>query len=492
MAQIKQLAKDTVIYGGTTILTRILNWLLVPLYTHQLTSQADYGIVVNLYAWTALLLVILTYGMETGYFRFTNKKELDSEKVYSTSIFSLGATSIIFVGFVFLFGKDFANFLRYSDYINLVKMLGVIVAIDAFVSIPFARLRFKNRPLRFAFLKSVLVGVNVFFNIFFFVICPWLIKNGYEGLIESIYNPSYGVGYVFVSNVFSSVAVFILLLPEILKTKIQFDFSILKEMLIYSLPLLVVGIAGIINQAGDKILYPYLIEGEQVARTQLGIYGANYKIAVIMVMFIQGFRFAFEPFVFSHYKDKGDNQMYADVMKYFVFFGLIIFLGVMFYIDVVKYFIDASYHSGLHVVPIILMANLFFGIFFNLSIWYKLTDKTHFGAYLAILGSAITLGINIIFVPKYGYISSAWANFICYAIMMITSFVWMQKYFKISYDLKRIGEYILLAALLYFGTKIISIEAIWLSNIMKAVLLLGFVSWGIKRENIVGVIFKKH
>lgn len=490
MAQLKQLAKDTVIYGGTTILTRILNWFLVPLYTHQLQSQADYGIVINLYAWTALLLVILTYGMETGFFRFSNMKDKNPDVVYSTSLISIGATSLIFIGFVFLFAKDFAAFLKYSDSVHLIKMLGVIVAVDAFVSIPFARLRFENRPLRFAFVKFVLVGTNIAGNLFFYLLCPVMYESGNYEWIATIYNPEIGVGYVFIVNVFSSCIVLLFLLPQIIKTSMVFDKKILRQMLIYSLPLLIVGIAGIINQSGDKILYPFLIEGEEVARTQLGIYGANYKIAVIMVMFTQGFRFAFEPFVFSHYKDKGDTKVYADIMKYFIFFGLIIFLGVMFYIDFVKYFISSSYHEGLHVVPIVLIANLLFGIFFNLSIWYKLTDKTKYAAVLALVGTGITLIINIIFVPKYGYIASAWANFICYAAMVFISYILMKRHFEIKYEMMRIAEYTGIALLLYFGMKYLSIDKVWLDYSIKAVLLLAFVGWGIKRENLKSLILK--
>ncbi|MFC0875186.1 lipopolysaccharide biosynthesis protein [Saccharicrinis sp. FJH2] len=481
--KIKQLAKDTVIYGGTTIFTRILNWLLVPLYTYKLENQADYGIVINLYAWTALLLVILTYGMETGFFRFSNKQEGEA-KVYSTSILSLGFTSLLFILIIVLFIQPISVFLEYRNYKDILIMLGIIVAMDAFTAIPFARLRYTNRPLRFAFVKIVLVGVNIFFNLFFFIILPAWHKSNPDGLISSLYNPDYGVKYVFVSNLFSSGIVLIMLLPEIIKAKFDFDFSLLKRMLKYSWPILIVGIAGIINQSGDKILYPFLIDGTENARTQLGIYGANYKIAVIMVMFTQGFRYAFEPFIFKHKQESNSTREYADVMKYFIILGIFIFLGVMFYIDIVKYFISSSYHSGLKVVPIVLTANLMFGIFFNLSLWYKLTDKTIFGAWLAILGSVITLGINIIFVPKYGYIASAWANFICYFSMVVISYFLMQKYYPVKYELKKIFMHILIGGLLY----VIDIKLIEpLGNIkyaLSGVLLLGYLIYILRKEKL--------
>ena len=258
--KIKQLAKDTVIYGGTTILTRLLNWLLVPLYTYKLASEADYGIVINLYAWTALLLVILTFGMETGFFRFSNKTE-GEEKVYSTSLWAVGVVASIFFLLVVIFIEPITQFLNYENYKDLIYMLAGIVAVDAFVSIPFAKLRYENRPLRFAFIKIVLVGVNIALNLFFYVLCPYLLKQNPGTWITTIYNPDFGVGYVFVSNVFSSSIVFLMLLPEILKAKFTFDTQLFKRMLLYSMPILVVGIAGIINQSGDKILYPFLIDG---------------------------------------------------------------------------------------------------------------------------------------------------------------------------------------------------------------------------------------
>lgn len=484
--KVKQLAKDTVIYGGTTIFTRILNWLLVPLYTYKLENQADYGIVINLYAWTALLLVLLTYGMETGFFRFSNKQEGEA-KVYSTGILSVGSTSLLFIVGVVLFINPVAGFLEYQNYKDILIMLGIIVAIDAFTSIPFARLRQTNRPLRFAFIKIVLVAVNISLNLFFFIILPAWHKSNPEGFISSLYNPDYGVKYVFVSNLFSSGIVLIMLLPEIFKAKFDFDFTLLKRMLRYSWPILIVGIAGIINQSGDKILYPFLIEGTDNARTQLGIYGANYKIAVIMVMFTQGFRYAFEPFIFKHKQESSSTKEYADVMKYFVILGIFIFLGVMFYIDIVKYFIDSSYHSGLKVVPIVLSANLMFGIFFNLSLWYKLTDKTIYGAWLALLGSVITLGINIIFVPKYGYIASAWANFICYFSMMVLSYLLMRKYYPVHYELKKIGMYVLIGAVLY-AIEYKFVEGI--GNIKYAIngaLLLGYLMFVLRKEKLLNL-----
>lgn len=485
-SKIQQLAKDTVIYGGTTILTRLLNWLLVPLYTNTLAEQADYGIVINLYAWTALLLVILTFGMETGFFRFSNKEE-GEQKVYNTSLISVGFTALLFFMLCLVFLKPIASFLHYENYTNILVMLAFIVSVDAFVSIPFAKLRYQNRPLKFAFLKVILVGVNIALNLFFFILCPYLLKQNSASWITAFYNPSFGVGYVFISNVFSSSIVFLLLIPEILKANFSFDKALFKRMFKYSLPILIVGIAGIINQSGDKILYPYLIKGGDALK-QLGIYGANYKIAVIMVMFIQGFRYAFEPFIFKNKSSESSTKEYADVMKYFIVFGIFIFLGVMFFIDVVKHFINSDYHSALHVVPIILLANLMFGIFFNLSLWYKLTDKTNFGALLAIIGSIITLGINIIFVPKYGYIASAWANFICYFVMMVLSYILMQKYYPINYDIKKIALYIIIAGILYY----IDIEFIkhlsHLKFVVKGALLLLFLVFILKRENIAMLI----
>ncbi len=487
--KIRQLAKDTVIYGGTTILTRMLNWLLVPLYTYTLQEQGEYGIVINLYAWTALLLVVLTYGMETGFFRFVGD-ENKKDTVYSTTLSAIGITSAVFLVLVFFFSQPVGVFLQYENHTVLIKILGIILAIDAFTAIPFALLRYTNRPIRFAYIKIISVGVNIGFNLFFLILCPLLIEGDLSFLISWFYNPAYGVGYIFISNLFSSGIVFFLLLPEILQAQFKLDKAMLKKLLAFSWPLLIVGIAGIINQSGDKILYPFLINDPGEALKQLGIYGANYKIAVIMVMFTQGFRYAFEPFIFRHNRESDSKKEYADVLKYFTIFGMIIFLGVMFYIDIVKYFIKPSYHSGLNVVPIVLIANLFYGMFFTLSVWYKLTDKTIYGAVLAVVGSVITIAINLIFVPQYGYIASAWANLACFTTMLLLSFILSQKYFPVPYETFKILFYIAVGLMFYFVDSNFLQSGSTIDYVLKTALFTGYLFFIFRYEGVLRLIKK--
>jgi O-antigen/teichoic acid export membrane protein len=479
--QMKRLAKDTAIYGLSSIIGKFLNWCLVPLYTYVLESSADYGIVTNLYAWTALLLVILTYGMETGFFRFANKNREEAPKVYGTTMISVGFTSLLFAVVCVIFSHPIATEMGYPKFPEFIAMLAIVVSMDAFDAIPFAYLRYKNRPIKFAALKLFMIFTNIFFNIFFLVICPWLQKKAPE-LISWFYNPHYGVGYIFVANLISTAAVTVALLPDILEAKFRLDTALLKKMLQYSLPLLMLGIAGIIDQTIDKIIFPFLFEDKAYAAAQLGIYGACFKISMVMMMFTQAFRYAYEPFIFAQYKDKNSTAAYADAMKYFIIFSLLIFLGMVFYLDIFKFIIRSDYWAGLRVVPIVLFSYLFQGVFFNLSLWYKLTDKTMYGAWISIVGSVITIAINIIFVPVFSYMASAWASFACYFVMMLISYFLGQKYMPIKYDLKTIGIYTLVTLALYGISLFITTPYLWLNLLIKTILLFLFVAFLIKRD----------
>ena len=472
--KMKSLAKETAIYGVSSIVGKFMNWLLVPLYTFVLSSSAEYGIVTNLYAWTAFLLVVLTYGMETGFFRFVNKNKEEADTVYSTTFTSVGFTSFIFAVCCVIFSQPIANAMGYGDHPEFISMLGIVVAMDAFGSIPFAFLRYQRRPIRFAALKLFMIFTNIIFNIFFLVVCPWIMTKN-AGLIDWFYNPTYGVGYVFVSNLLSTTLVTLALLPYVVKVKFNFDSNLLRQMLRYSLPLLVLGIAGIMNQTLDKIIFPFLFEDKAEAATQLGIYGACFKIAMVMMMFTQAFRYAYEPFIFAQHKDKNSKAAYADAMKYFVIFSLLIFLGMVFGLDILKYLIRSDYWEGLRVVPIVLFSYIFQGVFFNLSLWYKLTDQTKYGAWFSILGLIITLAINVAFVPIYGYMASAWAAFACYFVMMIVSYYFGQKNMPIEYDLKKIGIYTFVAILLYGLSLVITFDNVIISYVYKAVLLVLFI-----------------
>ena len=455
----KILAKETAIYGVSSIVGKFLNWLLVPLYTYVLQQQSDYGIVTNLYAWTALLLVILTYGMETGFFRFANKTEENPKTVYSTSLITLFTTSLLFAVACTIWRTPIANALGYPTHSEFIALLGIVVAMDAFASIPFAYLRYKKRPLQFAALKLLFVFLNIALNLFFLVLCP---KIQDWAIISSWYNPNYGVGYVFVANILATGIQTLCLLPAIVEgfknehglptsdSRRLFSGDLLKRMLRYSLPLLVLGVCGIMNQTLDRILFPFFYDGAD-AQAQLGIYGACFKVAMVMMMFTQAFRYAYEPFVFAKHKDRESVAAYADAMKYYIIFSYMILLGMIFYLDLLKFIIAPSYWEGLKVVPVVLWTYIFQGVYFNLSFWYKLTDKTQWGAYFSIIGVVITFALQAIFVPRIGYMASAASSTVCYFVIMLLSYFVGRKHLEIPYDLRRIGIYTLLVLALLAG-----------------------------------------
>ena len=426
MSEMKSLAKDTAIYGLSSIIGKFLNYLLVPLYTYALARTDDYGIVTNLYAWTALLLVLLTYGMETGFFRFANREDYDAKSVYKTAYWTLLSTSTLFALLVIVFQQPLAGVLGYADHAEFVAMMFVTVAVDAFASIPFAYLRNQKRPILFAALKLLFVILNIAFNLLFLVI---LGKND--------------VFYVFLSNLMATGIQTLCLLPFTMPKGGRFDGKALKEMLRYSLPLLVLGVAGIMNQTLDRILFPYLYPGED-AQSQLGIYGACFKVAMVMMMFTQAFRYAYEPFVFSKHKDRQSVEAYADAMKYYIIFSYLILLGVIFYLDIFRYIVSSAYWEGLKIVPVVLWTYVFQGVYFNLSFWYKLTDETKWGAYFSLIGLCITLVLQIVGVPIIGYWASCGSSLVCYFVIMVLSYIIGQKKAPIPYDMKSIGGYTLL------------------------------------------------
>lgn len=446
----KKLAGDTAIYGISSIVGRFVNWWLMPLYVGVFAPDV-YGIVTNLYSYVAFFMVMLTYGLETGFFRFASTAS-QPDKVYTTTLTSIGFTSALFLILVLFARETIAGWIEYESNPEYIAWLAIILAIDALTAIPYARLRLKNRPLRFAFIRLVNIGVNISCNIFFLLLCPWLDPQG-ETVLSFIYSPDIGVGYVFISNLIASLVTLVMFLPDFFKVRLQVDLKQLKTILLYSFPILIVGITGVANQHIDKILIPFLIPEEQNPMEQLGIYGAGVKIAVLMNMFIQAFRYAFEPFFFSRAKGSDDKIMHAGIMKYFVIFGLFIFLGMVLFIDLVKFIIlNPEYHKGFKVVPIILMGNLFLGVYFALSMWYKLTDKTRFGAYISSVGSVLTIVLNFALIPVYGYMGSAFALMCSFFLMMVVSYFLGQKYYPIPYDLKRLFTYALITGGLYSVT----------------------------------------
>lgn len=484
MAGIKSLIKDTAIYGVSSIVGRFLNWCLVPLYTAMFVPE-EYGVVTNIYAYVALVLVFLTYGMETGFFRFARRGEHSLSSIYTTILTSVGFTSTLFIALIWIFLDPICSIMGYGETPSFVLLMGITVAIDAFTAIPFAYLRFKQRPIKFACLKLVNIALNIGLNLFFILLCPWLWKVAPE-TISWFYNPTYGVGYIFVANIMSSAIIMLLLLPEICAEHFAFNSKLLKTILTFSLPLLIAGLAGIMNQNIDKIIYPFLFADQSIANYQLGIYGANYKIAMVMIMFIQAFRFAYEPLMFSKKNDNKElrNKEYADAMKYFVIFGLLIFLGVMFYLDIFKYIISAKYYEGLVVVPILLAAELCYGIVFNLSLWYKNIDKTYWAIVFTLIGFVVMISIIITCVPVYGYIACAWAALACNAVMMICSYIIGNKVNPIKYETSRILSYVVVAGVLFVAATFISTPYMWLDLTIRTLLIFIYIAIVIKRENI--------
>lgn len=477
----KSLAKDTAIYGLSSIVGKFINWCLVPIYTKVLAT-GEFGVMTNIYSFTALIAVILTFGMETGFFRFANKEENDPMKVYSTSLIFVGGMCLTFLALCFFFIHPISNFLEYGNHTDYIAIMAVVVAIDAFSSIPFAYLRYKKMPIRFATIRVSAIITTVFFTIFFLLICP-KIHSSNPTLISWFYDPNYKIGYVFVANIIGSLLSLVLLLPQIIAFRYGVNKELLIRMLKYSFPLLILGIAGILNQTVDKIMYPYLFENKEYALEQLGIYSACSRLAIIMMMFTQAFRFAYEPFIFAKNKNANNDKAYTEAMKYFIIFSLTIFLGVMFYLDIIKYFIRSStYYAGLDVVSIIMMGYILFGIYFNLSFWYKMIDKTYFGAIFSITGCVITILLNLIFVPRYGYIASAWATLICNLIMMLLSLYFERKYRPIPYDYKSIGLYFTLALGLYAISYFVEIPNEFWRLSFRTVLLIIFLTIVVKRD----------
>ncbi len=432
MANLKSLAKDTAIYGMSSIIGRFLNYLLVPLYTARISAASGgYGVITNMYAYTALLLVILTYGMETTFFRYANKTDEDPKKVYSTVLIMVATTSLVFVALVFAFLQPLSNFMGYANHPSYVWVMFVTVAIDAFQCIPFAYLRYKKRPIKFAALKLLFIVLNITMNLVYY-----LFMKGTE------------VGYAFYINLVCTGSITFCFWKELKGFAGGFDKALMKRMLVYSWPILVLGIAGILNQTADKILFPYVYKGAD-AHAQLGIYGAASKVAMIMAMITQAFRYAYEPFVFGKAKDKDNRSTYASAMKYFVVFTLLAFLCVVGYMDVLRHIIGHDYWPGLKVVPIVMAAEIMMGVYFNLSFWYKLIDKTIWGAYFSGVGCAVLIAINVIFVPRFGYMACAWAGFAGYGTAMVLSYVVGQKKYPINYPVKSILLYVLLGAILF-------------------------------------------
>ena len=461
MANLKSLAKDTAIYGLSSIVGRFLNYLLVPLYTHYMPKDSgDYGVSTNIYAYTALILVLLTFGMETTLFRFANDGKYKPDTVFSTAMATVGSLTAVFLLLIFGFIGPISGALGYTEHPDYLLMMAVVVALDAIQAIPFSYLRFQKRAIRFASLKMLFIVLNIAMNVIYFVVLG-----------------KTSVFYVFFINLLCTSLITFFFLPDMFRIQWKFDGQLLKTMFSYSWPILVLGIAGILNQVADKIIFPLVYPDEAQANVQLGIYGSCVKIAMIMAMITQAFRYAYEPIVFAKSKDADKTEYYATAMKYFIIFTLLAFLCVMGWMPVLKYIIGADYREGLGVVPIVMMAEIFMGIYFNLSFWYKLIDKTIYGAWFSLVGCIVLFAVNILLIPTYGYWACAWGGFAGYGTAMVLSYIIGQKKNPIPYPLKSITLYFITAmaafALMEWGE--IYLPS-WGSFLFSNLMILGFVA----------------
>lgn len=483
MANLTSLAKDTAIYGLSSIVGRFLNYLLVPLYTARLAAASGgYGIITEVYSYVALLLVLLTFGMETTFFRFVNKEDEDPRRVYSTTLVAVGAVAAAFAVAVLCFLPSVAAALDYADHPEYIGMMAACVALDAFQSIPFAYLRYRRRPLKFAALKLLFIVLNIALNVLYF-----LVFDGHD------------VFYAFAINLFCTAVVTVFFLPELTGFRWTVDRRLLRRMLAYAWPILVLGVAGVLNQTADKIIFPRLVEGA-AGRQQLGIYGASVKVAMIMAMITQAFRYAYEPFVFAGQKDKDARDTYARAMKYFIIFTLLAFLVVMGYMDILKHIIAPDYWEGLRVVPIVMAAEIMMGVYFNLSFWYKLIDKTVWGAWFSGAGCAVLVAVNVLFIPRYGYMACAWAGVAGYGTAMLLSYFVGRRFYPIAYPLRSIGVYVLLAAF-FFGVMTFAADRVpqlWLRLTVNTGCIFLFAAHAVHYDfplsglPVVGKYFRKH
>ena len=447
MANLKSLAKDTAIYGLSSIVGRFLNYLLVPLYTHYMPkASGDYGISTNVYAYTALILVLLTFGMETTLFRFANDAPPQTpplrgegnlggrwpDTVFSTVMGVVGSLTVVFLLLIFGFIGPISDALGYAAHPDYLLMMAVVVALDALQAIPFSYLRFQKRAIRFASLKMLFIVLNIALNLIYFVLLG-----------------KTSVFYVFFINLLCTGFITFFFVPDLFKIQWKFDAGLLKRMLGYSWPILILGIAGILNQVADKIIFPLVYPDEAEANVQLGVYGSCVKIAMIMAMITQAFRYAYEPIVFAKNKDADKADYYASAMKYFIIFTLLAFLVVMGWMPVLQYIIGEDYREGLSVVPVVMMAEIFMGIYFNLSFWYKLIDKTIYGAWFSLAGCIVLLAVNIIFIPKIGYWACAWGGLAGYGTSMVLSYIVGQKKNPIPYPIKSIIIYFISSMALF-------------------------------------------
>tara|TARA_B100001250_G_scaffold414231_1_gene451422 strand:- start:3430 stop:4905 length:1476 start_codon:yes stop_codon:yes gene_type:complete len=484
MSEIKQLFGQTLVYGFSSVLARVLNFLLVPLYT-ILFIPSEYAIVSEMYAYAAFIMVLGSCGMETAFFRFSDVANFSRPKVFGTAFNFLLTNSIIILFIGALFYKKIGGLIQHNEHPEYVLFFLFIISLDLLSIIPFSLLRQQNKAFKFAAIKTLNILINIFFNIFFLLFCPYCLEHDlYIEIINIIYTPEISVGYVFISNLIASTITLLVLIPDI-KTHIGSpDYKVFKKMFHYSWPILIAGLAFIINESADKILIKYLLP-KGIAMRELGIYSACYKLSIFMTLFVQAYRFAAEPFFFNQISKPNAKKVYALMLEVFVLCALAIFLFVTLYIDLIKLIIPNSlYHEGIVIIPIVLLANIFLGVYYNLSVWYKVTNKTKYAAIISSFGAFCTISLNILLLPRFGYIGAAWTTLICYATMTAISFYLGQKHFKINYKIQSIILYFLIALCLFYISGF-SVDSAYMNiqidNTIIFVLYLIFIYWQLKR-----------
>ncbi|MBO5886477.1 MAG: lipopolysaccharide biosynthesis protein [Bacteroidaceae bacterium] len=459
MANLKALAKDTAIYGLSSIVGRFLNYLLVPLYTHVISAASGgYGVVTNLYAYTALLLVVLTFGMETTFFRFMNDEKEEHDTVFSVAFGVIALLTSVFLGLVFGFSSSVSSALGYADNPEYVQLMASVVALDALQALPFCHLRYRHKAMRFASLKLLFIAMNIGLNLLFFLVL------GYRDVL-----------WVFALNLVCTGVITFFFIPDVLRIRWKFDWGLLRRMLSYSWPILVLGIMGILNQAADKMIFTLVYPDTSVAKVELGIYGSCVKVAMIMAMITQAFRYAYEPIVFAKSKDSDKAEYYALGMKYFVIFTLLAFLAVMGYLPLLRYMVGSDYWAGLRVIPIVMAAEIMMGIYFNLSFWYKLIDKTYYGALFSMAGCIVLLAVNLWGIPRYSYMACAWGGFAGYGTAMLLSYIVGQRLYPIPYPLRSLAGYTAIAGAFYGAMTLVPSEwPMWQYLAISTLLILAF------------------
>lgn len=497
MSALKKLASETVVYGLSSVIGRLLGYLLVPLYT-RVFVPGEYGIVTELYAYVAFFAVFFTYGMESAFFRYS--MEHPHKKVFTTAFTSLIVSTLVFGAVLMFFSGDVATALGYPENRNYIIWFALILVFDTFAALPFARLRQLKKGFKYATIKLINIGLNIGLNLFFLLLCPYLIDQGYTW-VESIYNPNMGVGYVFISNLVANGITLFMLMP-IVKENFQlgemgFDKALWKRMFRYAFPLLLGGLAGIINETFDRIILKSVLPGTQLEnQAAIGIYGAVYKFAMLMTLFTTTYRMAAEPFFYEQAKNQSANKLYALSMRYFVIVGSLIFLLIMVFMPLFKHFLGSEYFSGLHVVPYLLIANLFLGVYFNLSVWYRIKDKTNYGAWFSLLGAIITIGGNLLLIPIYGYAGAAYVTLACYAVMALASYFAGQKFMPVDYQPFHLLFYLCLAIAFWWMQdrallEMLATNPFWVYGVKSAtVLTYLFIVYKLERKRFVNEVLK--